>query len=193
MISKEVLTAVILAGGTSQRMGQDKAFIELDGQTFIERILAVTKGFVKDQIIIANTEKYQSLNVKTYSDLIKNCGPVGGIYTAMQVVETPYLLVLSCDIPLLSSSILEHLINGSIPCAANVLTSNGRYQPLTAIYHKDTMPVFKEALEEQRLKLRSLLPRMDLNTIVCPKNLLLSLENINTPDDLKKVRNGYKN
>jgi molybdopterin-guanine dinucleotide biosynthesis protein A len=192
MIPKEQLTTVILAGGKSQRMGQDKAFLDLDGQTFIERILVEAKGLSEEVIIIANTKQYENLGVQVYSDLVADAGPVGGIYTAMQIVQTPYLLVLSCDIPLLKRAVLEHLIQESIPCDVNILTTEERWQPLTAIYNSITSPVFKKALDTKSLKLRSLLLLMHLNTIACPEDLISCLDNINTPNDLKKIRNGYK-
>jgi molybdopterin-guanine dinucleotide biosynthesis protein A len=192
MIPKEELTTVILAGGKSERMGTDKAFLDLKGQAFIERILQVTKGLTKEVMVIANTSQYESLGVPVYPDLIEDCGPVGGIYTAMQQIKTPYLLVLSCDIPLLEIAVLEHLIAQSIPCDANILTTKERWQPLTAIYNSRTSPVFKKALDRNTLKLRSLLSSMDLHTIACPDALIPCLNNINTPDDLKNVRDEYK-
>jgi molybdopterin-guanine dinucleotide biosynthesis protein A len=193
MIPKEQLTAVILAGGKSERMGEDKAFLDLEGQPFIERILQVVKGLTQEVIVIANTKQYDSLGVSIYPDLIEDCGPVGGIYTAMKIVKTPYLLVLSCDIPLLKGAVLEYLIEESIPCAANILTTGERWQPLTAIYSSSTLPIFKKALDTKKLKLRSLLSFMNLQTIACPEDLIPCLNNINTPNDLKKVRDGYKN
>lgn len=193
MIPKEQLTAVILAGGKSQRMGEDKAFLDLDGLPFIERILQVVKGLTQEVMVIANTKQYDSLGVPIYPDLIEDFGPVGGIYTAMKMVKTPYLLVLSCDIPLLKGAVLEYLIEESIPCDANILTTEERWQPLTAIYNSRTLPIFKKALDTKKLKLRSLLALMDLQKIACPKDLILCLSNINTPTDLKKVRDGYKN
>ena len=193
MIPKEQLTAVILAGGKSQRMGEDKAFLDLEGQPFIEHILQVVKGLTQEVMVIANTKQYDSLDVPIYPDLIEDCGPVGGIYTAMKRVKTPYFLVLSCDIPLLRVAVLEHLIEKSIPCAANILTIGERWQPLTAIYNSRTLPIFKKALDTKKLKLRSLLSLMDLHTIACPEDLIPCLNNINTPNDLKNVRDGYKN
>jgi molybdopterin-guanine dinucleotide biosynthesis protein A len=193
MIPKEQLTAVILAGGKSQRMGEDKAFLDLEGQRFIEHILQVVKGLTQEVMVIANTKEYDCLDVPVYPDVIEGCGPVGGIYTAMQRIKTPYLLVLSCDIPLLKIAVLEYLIEESIPCAANILTTRERWQPLTAIYNSRTLPIFKKALDTKKLKLRSLLSLMDLHTIACPEDLIPCLNNINTPNDLKNVRDGYKN
>lgn len=193
MIPKEQLTAVILAGGKSQRMGEDKAFLDLEGLPFIERILQVVKGLTQEVMVIANTKQYDSLGIPIYPDLIEDCGPVGGIYTAMKMVKTPYLLVLSCDIPLLRGTVLEYLIEESLPCDANILTTEERWQPLTAIYNSRTLPIFKKALDTKKLKLRSLLALMDLQKIACPKGLIPCLSNINTPTDLKKVRDEYKN
>lgn len=193
MIRKEELTIVILAGGKSERMGEDKAFLDLEGQAFIQRILHVAKKMTQEVIVIANPQKYEALEVSVYPDLIENCGPVGGIYTAMENVQTPYLLVLSCDIPLLNVAILKHLIQESLPCDVNMLTTEDGWHPLTAIYNSRTLPIFKKALDRKELKLRSLCSQMELRTIPCPKDLIPCLSNINTPKDLKKIRDEYKN
>jgi len=192
MIPKEQLTTIILAGGKSQRMGKNKAFLNFKGQTFIKHILSAAKGLTQEIVIIGNTKKYESLGLRVYPDLIKDCGPVGGIYTAMQVVKTPYLLVLSCDIPLLRGELLKYLIEQSLPCDVNVLRIEEHLQPLTAIYNNKIMPVFKKALDARTLKLRSLLAELHLNTIGCPKALVSCLDNINTPNELKKLEMDIK-
>lgn len=192
MIPKEQLTTVVLAGGKSQRMGQDKAFLDWKGQSFIERILDCAEGLTEEVLIVANTKPYEHLGVQVCSDIIPNCGPVGGIYTAMNAIRTPYLLLLSCDIPLLKTALLEHLIAQSIPCDVNLLTTAKCWQPLTAIYHRRTLPIFEAALETKTLKLRSLLSSMSLQEIACPEDWISCLNNINTPDDLKKISDGYK-
>lgn len=193
MIQKEQLTGVVLAGGKSQRMGEDKAFLELNGQSFLQGILQLVKGLTKEVMVIANTKEYEALDIPVYQDVIKDCGPVGGIYTAMKMAKTPYLLVLSCDIPLLNVAVLEHLIEKSLLCDVNILTTEEHWHPLTAIYNSKTIPMFKNALDTKKLKLRSLLSLMELHQIPCPEALIPCLSNINTPNDLKKVRDEYKN
>jgi molybdopterin-guanine dinucleotide biosynthesis protein A len=187
MIKKEEITGVILAGGHSRRMGVSKAFLNLRGKTFIEHIIKAVSSLVHKTIIIANENEYQQFGLEVFKDVVKESGPVGGIHAAMSYSETPYVLVLSCDIPLVSLDLLSFLIEKSIPADLNVISVNDKKQPLTAIYHKDSMPIFVDALEKQALKLRLLFEQMNVNEIVCPTRLISSLANINTPEDLKKI------
>jgi len=187
MIEKEKITGVILAGGHSRRMGASKAFLNLGDKTFMEHIIEAVSPLVSKTIIIANDDEYQQFGLEVFKDVVKESGPVGGIHTAMSYTQTPYSLVLSCDIPLVSLDLLSFLIQESIPVDLNIISVNNKKQPLTAIYHKDSMPIFIDALEKQALKLRLLFEQMNVNDIACPSHLIPSLANINTPEDLKKI------
>ncbi|WMX16773.1 molybdenum cofactor guanylyltransferase [Aureispira sp. CCB-E] len=193
MIAKDKITTVILAGGKSRRMGEDKAFLDFNGQTFLEHILENAKGLTAETMIIGDPQKYSTFGVEVYSDVVMGKGPVGGIYTAMTIVPTPYLLVLSCDVPLLRRELLAYLIQNSMVNKMNLLTLEDVWQPLTAIYCKEQLPIFENALNANQLRLRTVLSSLQLNKIQCPKNWEFCLSNINTPIDLKKIRNGYRN
>lgn len=187
MITKEELTAVILAGGKSQRMGMDKAFMKYETLTFVERIISAVKPLVKDVILIANKATYAQFDAIVYPDLVLDKGPVGGIYTAMEMAKTPFLLVLSCDIPLISTALLRFLIQNSRVTEATVLTIGDQLQPLTAIYKRNTIDIFKDALTKEQLKLQTVLENLDLQKLPCPVTLLNDLTNINTLNDFLNI------
>ncbi|BDS09884.1 molybdenum cofactor guanylyltransferase [Aureispira anguillae] len=189
MINKKQLTAVILAGGKSQRMGEDKAFLMFQQQTFIEHIIHAVQPLVTEVVIIGAVHKYKQLGLTVYKDKIADQGPVGGIHTALSIVKTPYLLVLSCDIPLVSTQLLQYLIENSLPCDVNVMTIRDKHQPLTALYKRTCLSVFEHALEQQQLKLQALFEQMEVHKIPCPLPLISCLENINTPKDFQRIKN----
>lgn len=194
MIAKEQLTAVILAGGKSQRMGRNKAFITLGKHTFIEHIIAAVQDLVMEVLVVANGNEYEHLEQKVYEDLIKNKGPVGGIYTALKYAQTPYVLVLSCDIPLVSTQVLQFLIQNCQPTLVNLMTIKKQWQPLIAVYKKEGLPIFEEALQKQQLGLCGLLQeQFEVATLACPQIWIEQLINVNTPDDLNHIRRENRN
>lgn len=187
MIIRTDLTGVILAGGQSHRMGQNKALLEYNGQLFIESIIRALKPLVRAIIIIGKVADYQDLGYLVHEDLIPNQGPVGGIYTALHHSKTPYNLVLSCDLPLISTTLLSFLIKQSQTVAINALHLHGKVQPLTAIYHKNCLASFQEALELQKLKLSDLFVPLKTHLIDCPTHFEGNLANINTPEDFEQL------
>ena len=154
MIKKEMLTAVLLAGGKSNRMQRDKAFLPFLGKTFIEHIIEAISPLTDRVFIVANNQNYQQFDIETIEDIISDAGPVGGIHTALTHTKTPYNLILSCDIPLISTELLTFLIQNSIQTDLNIISLKEQLQPLTAIYHKDCLQVFSNALKNNELKLK---------------------------------------
>lgn len=186
-MDKYSLTGVILAGGQSRRMGKNKALLDYNGQSFIAAILQALKPVVGNIIIIGETVDYKQLGYPVYEDLMPNSGPVGGIYTALYYSQTPYNLVLSCDIPLISTALLSFLIQQRKETNINALQLSAKVQPLTAIYHKDCLASFRQALELQQLKLSDLFVPLKANLIDCPSHFEGNLANINRPEDLEKL------
>ena len=102
---------IINAGGKSSRMGADKALLDIDGKTMIERIIQQTAG-LGDQIIVTNTpEDYARFGLPVASDVIPGKGALGGLYTAIHAATQPYALVLACDMPFINRPLLEHMMS----------------------------------------------------------------------------------
>ena len=106
MSSIKNITGVILAGGKSSRMGTDKGVLELNGKKIIEHIIYSIKPVVDEIIIISNSNNYDYLGFKVYSDIIKERGPLAGIHTALTHTTTERNLIVSCDIPFINSELL---------------------------------------------------------------------------------------
>jgi molybdopterin-guanine dinucleotide biosynthesis protein A len=109
------ITGVILAGGRSRRFGRDKAqalWLSPSGEmTLLERSLSLLKSLKLAPLIVTHPEKDYSGNAaRVVYDLIPDQGPMGGIYTAFQSSTTPFLLVLTCDMPCLTPEILLTLL-----------------------------------------------------------------------------------
>ena len=143
------ITGIILAGGKSSRMGTDKGFLNLNGKLFIEQIIEVLTPLVTEIIIVSNDSNYNKFNVKRVNDLIENAGPLAGIYSGLSASKAEKNLVLSCDIPLINSEVLNLLIQ-QIDDVSEIIQieSNGKTMPLIALYNKDCESVFNALLKK---------------------------------------------
>jgi len=147
-------TGIILAGGKSSRMGEDKGLMLYEGQPMVEYVLDALKYTVDDILIIANNQSYGQFGYPVYPDLIPDKGPVGGICTGLHYSETELNICLSCDVPMVTSEFLFWLIGEGSSHAVTLPRCNGKIHQLMGIYHRSALPVFKKNLEEDKLKLR---------------------------------------
>src|ERR1043166_3117140 len=92
------LTAFILAGGHSRRMGRDKAFLQLGGRTMLDRAIELANTVAPIGRIVAPQEKFLTI-ARTIEDVFLDCGPLGGIHAALTCTTTELNLVLAVDSP----------------------------------------------------------------------------------------------
>ena len=136
-MSKKNITAIVLAGGKSSRMGSDKALLLYKNKTFLEHVVCAIKPLVDEVLIISNNKDHQLDDCTTIPDLILNSGPIAGIYSGLKHSKTENNLVLSCDIPLVKTSILELIIKNNELDKDVVQIIDDQYSmPLVALYKK---------------------------------------------------------
>ncbi len=110
MISHLNITGLVLAGGKSSRFGSNKALREYEHQSFIQRALHLLKPHTKEQFISGYNVAYEELHINMFPDIVAGIGPLGGVYTALQMIETPWMLVLPCDMPFISEQLISYMI-----------------------------------------------------------------------------------
>jgi molybdopterin-guanine dinucleotide biosynthesis protein A len=191
-------TLAILAGGKATRLGGvNKALIEVEGETIISRIHRALSPICNEVLIISNqTQADYGIPAKTYPDIIENCGPLGGIHSALQHSTNEMVLVVSCDMPFISSNIANRLIDTYIKNQHKVdvviPTLNGLNEPLLAVYSKNLSSQISEILSDH--KGHRITDLLDIcNTIKVeieanPENIR-SFTNINTFDDYNAFKN----
>ena len=110
MIYKNV-TGIILSGGRSSRMGENKAFLELNGKSIIEVIISKMKNLFEETLIISNEpELYKQFNLPVFEDKYKYLGPLAGIHSGLSNSSNQSNLIISCDLPLVSKKMIKYLI-----------------------------------------------------------------------------------
>ncbi|WP_179336669.1 molybdenum cofactor guanylyltransferase [Winogradskyella ludwigii] len=192
MIDKKHITGIILAGGQSQRMGTDKGLILWNNMPFVQHIINALEPLTSEIIIVSNTKEYDAFGLKRIEDAIENAGPVAGIYSGLKASKTIYNLVLSCDIPLISTNILKQLIT-SVEDDVDIvqIESQGQTMPLIALYKKQCETIFYKLLLEDERRLRYAVNTCNVKTIILDKSLNANTANINTPEQLKQINNDH--
>jgi molybdopterin-guanine dinucleotide biosynthesis protein A len=193
MIDKKDITGIILAGGKSSRMGTDKGFLELNNKYFIQYSIDALKPFVCEIMIVSDNPDYDTFGLKRINDITKNAGPVAGICSGLEASKTEYNVVLSCDIPLITSEIVEKLIR-NIDDTSQIIQSesNGKSMPLIAIYKKQITKTFNALLEKDERRLRVAINSCISKNVILEKEQELNTMNVNTQHELKAVKDAYK-
>ncbi|GAA3629753.1 molybdenum cofactor guanylyltransferase [Flavivirga jejuensis] len=192
MIDKKDITGIILAGGKSSRMGTDKGFLILNEKPFVQHSIDALKPLVSEIIIVSDNTDYDTLGFKRITDTIKDAGPVAGICSGLEASNTDYNLILSCDIPLIKTEILEKLIvNADVGSDIIQIESNGKTMPLIALYKKQCGRVFNSLLEKDERRLRIAVNQCRVKNISLDHANNKATMNVNTKEELKQLEDAY--
>lgn len=183
------VSAAIMAGGRSKRMGQDKAWIELDGEPLITRVAAVLAQVADEVIVVANEPRYASLGLRVVKDRYPNGGALGGIATGVGAAAHDTVLVAACDMPFLSPAVWQLLLGHAGEGDVVIPRVGGEYETLHALYTKACLPHMARALAEDRLRVIAFFDQVRVLPIDEPELRavdpgLRSFTNVNTPEEL---------
>ena len=189
MGSKYAWTGVVLAGGKSTRMGQDKALLEVDGKPLLLHAIEKLKPHVRELLVIGEPRRYGHIWPDVLPDEIPGLGPLGGMVTAMSAARHDRLLVLAVDVPGVNAKLLERLTR-EMPENADALVPRheGSLEPLVAAYHRRCAGAFMDHITRSQLSMHGALADvraayLDINPGEdgWPEDLF---KNLNSPDDL---------
>lgn len=156
-ILRESATAIVLAGGNSSRMGQNKALLPIHGHTIIQSIIAQLQLVVKEIIISAkDISSYSFPGVTVVADEIPGQGPFHGIVQAMQAATYPICFVVACDIPDIPVRLMRRMIHLARGADAVVPQYNHDPEPLFAVYSRNLLPRMKQSLANGNRKLQNI-------------------------------------
>ena len=189
-------TGIILAGGKSSRMGEDKGLVLLNGKPMIQYVIEALKEVVSDIIIISNNASYNKFRVPVYADLIKDKGPVGGIYTGLYHSTTQLNFCISCDVPMISSDFILWLLKRSGNASITLPMYKDKIHQMIGVYSKQVLSNFKESTEKEHLKLSQVNKDMACEIIDIEKEYAnfdeLIFSNINTKNELISIAHESK-
>jgi len=179
------VAGVVLAGGKSSRLGTDKAEVIFEGSTLLERAARLLSGVCRELWVIGRRvpEPLASLGLRWHLDLFPQAGPLGGLYTALSVVEAPRCLVTGCDMPRLGEAALRALLAAPLAPAVVARGPGGRPEPLAAVYSKALLPRIDDLLRAGQLRLSNLFDD-ETRFVDFADDLFF---NVNTPEDWAKL------
>jgi molybdopterin-guanine dinucleotide biosynthesis protein A len=188
------VSGIVLAGGQSSRLGMDKSFVNVNGQSLIEQIVAKLARLSDDVIIVANSpERYHHLEVRVVGDIYPGKGALGGIYSGLKSAANAHSLVVACDMPFLDLNLLRYMILLARGHDVVIPRVRGLPEPLHAIYSKSCLEPIDRLLARGRLKIIDFFPEVRVRyveegevDIFDPQHL--SFFNVNVPGDLEELK-----
>ncbi len=188
------VTAAILAGGNSRRMGHNKALLPLSGQPLIAHVAARLEKVARQRIILSNdAATYQFLDLPIYGDIFVGVGALAGVHAALTYAAFPLVFVVACDMPFLDPRLLRWLYDRIEEADVVMPRLGGREEPLHALYRRHrVLPKVTARLQAGYRRVVSFLPDVNVRYVdeaemklVAPE--LRSFRNANTPEEWQRV------
>jgi molybdopterin-guanine dinucleotide biosynthesis protein A len=189
--------AVILAGGLNTRMtGRNKAFLELGGQSILDRLLKSLHTCFDDIVLVTRQpEIYGRYPVRVVEDIYTHRSSLTGIHAGLVNARTQYAFVVPCDTPFVQPALIRLLLDQIDPSLDIVVPHfDNHFQPLCSIYAKRCLPAIESQLDREDYKIINIFDRMRTKRVPARKlkqadPQMLSFYNINTPTDYEACLN----
>jgi len=189
-------TVAILTGGRARRLGGlDKASLVLEGRRFIDRIADEARRVAEDVFIVTNdASRHGDLGLPCWPDRVPGIGALGGLYTALGISRTSTTLVVACDLPLVTATLLGWLADARVAgLDAVVPASADAPQPLCAAYRTACAATLKAVIDRGERSVRKALDELHVRYVALTELAALGvpltvLLNVNTPADLELAR-----
>ncbi|MBE0416066.1 MAG: molybdenum cofactor guanylyltransferase [Dehalococcoidia bacterium] len=188
------MTAIVLAGGKSLRLGRDKALEEIGRQSLIERVIERLSPLGNEIVVVTSSSDHlPDFNMRRVYDIYPGKGPIGGIYSGLKAAPSFHSLVVACDMPFLNIALLRYLIELSPGFDVVIPRVEGKVEPLHAVYSKNCLAPIEALLYEGKLRIADFFPEVRVRYVeedeiekFDPEHL--SFFNINSEADLECAR-----
>ena len=189
MTEEKNITAIILAGGKSSRMKEEKGLVCFNSKKLIEYVIESAKKFTPHIIIIASNPAYKQFGFSCLEDELKEKGPLGGIITGLIHSSTPKNLMLGCDMPFLSETLLSAIIQNIGDEDVLLTEHQGKAEPLCSVYDRNCITHIRLQIEQNQLKITDALERLKTRTISFDNEVWFKgneFTNINSFEEMRK-------
>lgn len=157
-------TALILAGGDSSRMGQDKADLLLEDATLLQRATLTLKQ-VFPKVMVSVRHPRAEVALPQVCDAEPDGGPLAGMVAGLAQVDSPWMFALACDMPFIRPALIVHMAGLRGGHQAVVPMIGGHPQPLFAFYAKQALPVMRDTLAGGEKRVRAVLQQLDVRYV----------------------------
>ncbi len=186
---RRLVSAIVLTGGNSTRMGQDKSRLTIGGKTLIQRLHEQLRTRFAQVILSTRAERAKQdfpPGLETVPDRENGRGPLMGISCALEASRHDLNLVVACDIPDIDMELVNAMLRAARDCDVVVpKTTEGFYEPLFAVYRRNTRHAMRELLEKRENRVVKLFDRCRTAFIDLGRK---SIRNLNTPEDYREYR-----
>lgn len=197
---QEKMTAVVLAGGRSSRMGVNKMFLPLGDKPVILHLLEVVKRIFAECIVVTDEPAlFQNYGVKVVQDILvcREKNSLAGIHAGLFYASYHYAFILAGDMPFVRPQVIKHLCTYANGCDVIVPKEGKFFQPLCAIYHKNCLPLIEEQLANGIFRIDRFYPKVrlcevDVNELKQFDPEGYTFFNINTPEDYTQAGRIYE-
>lgn len=186
------ITIGILAGGRSRRMGQDKALLKINNETFLERTVRVANATELPVVVIGREkpDDFSQNHAVFLDDRFPGAGPLGGLVTGLHHTRSA-LLLIPCDMPFMTEEALTWLAESArkyldTRSLHGIVVRNGkRIEPLFSVYFRPMLyKAEQQILHTGNLGLRNCIAGSNFVALALPEEHARALTNVNTPEDL---------
>ena len=185
----DAVSGVVLAGGYSRRMGQEKSGLLLNGRPLIAHVLAALRTVARELLIVTNdARKFSACDARVVEDLRPGTHALGGLYTGLLLATHDVCFVAACDAPFRHPPLMRRLRQEAGGYDLVIPRTLQGLQPLHAVYRRTCLPAIAQRLRERRWDLRALASSV-ATRIIEPAGIHRcdpeerSFWNLNTPDD----------
>lgn len=185
-------SAAILMGGAARRLGgRDKSAVVVGGLTILERQLRALEHLT-DDILAIGPQVAADPRLRVVADRRPGLGPLAGLEAALEEARHDRVLLLACDMPLVTAPLLEHLLRLAPAADAVVPRTDRGYHPLCAVYDRRCLEAVRRRLDVRALALQGLLQEVTVRIVEAPELAQFGREsrlfaNANTPSDLDEI------
>lgn len=197
MFRRDRIGGIVLCGGRSTRMGKSKAHLMFGNETLLQRIVRILKQVVEPVVVVAAPAQHLPqlpADVEVVRDQEEGLGPLSGLLGGLKALvgKADAAFVSSCDVPFLQPAYIRRVLADLAYASVVIPEVEGRLHPLAAAYGIECLSAAQQLLRERRLRpvfLCDLMPTRRLNAqqIAEVDPQLLSLRNVNTPDEYEQA------
>ena len=192
------VSGVVLAGGTSQRLGRDKAAVPVGGEPLLWRVLGQLSQVTDETLVVTSTGQRSSVlplieAARVVTDAYPGTGALGGIFTGLSRAVSPWCVVVACDMPFLNLDLIQHILDLRQGYDAVVPLLRGLPESTHAVYSKACLPYIERRLRDGDLKIARFFNEVRVNYVsqeaierLDPQHL--SFFNVNTQEDLDRAQ-----
>lgn len=178
------VTAILLAGGSSSRMGTEKGLVLLNGKPLLEYALETLQSVFDKIIISSNSKAFNGYSRPVVADEFPDCGPLSGIYSGMRTMQTNYAFVLSYDMPFVKPELIRMILDYRHDYEVVLPVYQDFPVPVCAIYHRSILPQMESNLRTKKLKLIRFVKEQKHHQLKLDSDIENQLFSLNTQQDL---------